>query len=937
LHYLHIPLVVGQPLDGLAWARSGEAIETGTGRTFAFAAQLALFIEGIAEQRPAVPFAHVLHLLHLFTQEGNAAVPGNTALRTAFNELKAPLRNAGGLAGVLCADLPGVADAPDGQETARWLATSTARECLAIYAPVLPIELPALDPLEFRRLILHRLQRYSADDLRHWLRHGSPPPLRTVPARLAEVVQRRPPTVAERLAGAVRERARLAGALGMVPTLLAALTLPPRRPADWALPLGGYADVTTTGHPERLLPSQFALEGDEFVRRFAERELLYFRREEPQHRLTEELVVVLDQGVRTWGAVRLGLAATVLALSKSAGPQRPFRLIVTSVSERVFDPLTDRSDELGIALEASDLTAHPAAALTTALGPSHSVLRDVVLLTHPRTLTESAVQTVAAQVPAATRLFAVSLEATGTVELAQLRHGHPVRLGGCRVDLTPVPPRTPPRLAPTDALPPWRGAIEPVPFPFAFGLNGKLVAVAFDAAGEWLAAVTPQGIVQVWKLDGTRHELLPRGFQGGQVIVLIDALLGVADGFAVCGRLAGEFVVVHYALAARQVTVYTLEKVVTTPARWAYLAELHCVVQWAPTNTHAAAVDLETGGVQLSASALQLRSPTDSGTSNIVSTLLNPSLTARARAAASQFPKLTYAPGSVGININDRLPHTPAPCVRFDAHHGRLHYDGPDPPWPPLEPHRDGQAQLVRAYPRAAQARGETLVVQTQWNELEPTSLWIWRGPAGQLVRRIEQARQRGLFTLSADGMRLAWQTGTCALAWIDLDTPTEEQALPPGQYHTQLRVELGDGWLLVDVGKGAHLLNWRDGPLRLGYHKSTVNTLAQLAVEEGFELTGQVADHGLLECVRYDARRFVAKAWGTLLVTVDVFGQVAVFAPQQNQRLVAMFHFFRKEVAGWMPDGTRFGPPALVGGPTTPACFERFGAALRAATGVGE
>ena len=37
---------------------------------------------------------------------------------------------------------------------------------------------------------------------------------------------------------------------------------------------GGYSDLTTRGAPERILPIQFALDGEEFIRRFAEGELL---------------------------------------------------------------------------------------------------------------------------------------------------------------------------------------------------------------------------------------------------------------------------------------------------------------------------------------------------------------------------------------------------------------------------------------------------------------------------------------------------------------------------------------------------------------------------------------------------------------------------------------------------------------------------------------
>ena len=74
---------------------------------------------------------------------------------------------------------------------------------------------------------------------------------------------------------------------------------------------GGYTDITTRGAPERILPIQFALDGEEFLRRFAERELLYFHREDVREPLTEELVILLDQGVRTWGDVRLLLSGAV--------------------------------------------------------------------------------------------------------------------------------------------------------------------------------------------------------------------------------------------------------------------------------------------------------------------------------------------------------------------------------------------------------------------------------------------------------------------------------------------------------------------------------------------------------------------------------------------------------------------------------------------------
>src|SRR5205823_4691807 len=114
--------------------------------------------------------------------------------------------------------------------------------------------------------------------------------------------------------------------------------------------------------------SQFALDDLEFVRRYAEKELLYFRREEPHARTEEELIVLLDQGVRTWGDVRLVLSAAVLALGRLAGRRGiRFRVAVTSSGERAADPLQLATEALGKLLEASDLTPHPGLALERVL------------------------------------------------------------------------------------------------------------------------------------------------------------------------------------------------------------------------------------------------------------------------------------------------------------------------------------------------------------------------------------------------------------------------------------------------------------------------------------------------------------------------------------------------------------------------------------------
>jgi hypothetical protein len=48
---------------------------------------------------------------------------------------------------------------------------------------------------------------------------------------------------------------------------------------------------------------------------------------------------------------------------------------------------------------------------------------------------------------------------------------------------------------------------------------------------------------------------------------------------------------------------------------------------------------------------------------------------------------------------------------------------------------------------------------------------------------------------------------------------------------------------------------------------------------------------------------------------------------------VACMLIFRRGKLAAWSPDGVRYGPPELTGGPETPAALDRLGDILRQAT----
>ena len=313
--YLRIPTDYAPFLEGLRWSAGGDAVEYADGQTFVLAPQVALFLEGLAGDRPPLHFAFVLHLLTLLGL-GKGTVRA-AELARAFHETGRSLRNAGALCAALCRRVPPVADPPD-----------VGLVCRRLGSPVLMAEfgqlraltagcrteaadsVPPLPAPAFEAAVLQALAPLAPDDLRHWLRHGRGP-LREAGARLARALPAGQPRTLGHLLAELTQCRRLAGAVPFVAQLVSALALPPRRLAHRELPLGGYADVATRGHPEQILPSQFVLEDPpapgqalapappgrlslEFIRRYAENELLYFRREEPHARVREVLVLLLD-------------------------------------------------------------------------------------------------------------------------------------------------------------------------------------------------------------------------------------------------------------------------------------------------------------------------------------------------------------------------------------------------------------------------------------------------------------------------------------------------------------------------------------------------------------------------------------------------------------------------------------------------------------------
>jgi hypothetical protein len=910
--YLSIPSGYG-PTDRLRWSKTGEAIETHEGRTFIFRANLPSFLEGIATQRPLFQFVYLLDLLHLLghSDEPWDGIPRRQCqiLREAYRGEGAPLRNAGAFFGSLCKGIPLAADLKNDGDLTKWLAA----------VPALPMyvwntaEKPPLDAVGFHQLIGNLIHDISEEELRHWFRFGRPA-LQDDAKRMAKAIEdsKPPATHGLSLDELLRQRPRLAGALPLVEKLVAALSLPPRRQPP-QLPLGGYADVTNRGEPERLLPSQFALDGDEFVRRFAEKELMYFRKEEPHRRTHEQIVLLLDQGVRTWGTVRLALSAAVLAFRDLAVRQKRRFLVrcSSSLAERA-DPSSCDLSTLVDHLEASDFSINPTGLLAAEASENELENADVVLLTHPRSLLDEPVKKRSSSLLSGNkRLFALAVDEEGLGQFSQMRGGEPAPISRFRLDFRETAP--PPVEAPLGRRS-WTGDVEAISFPFALGPFQKIVALAFDADSEHMLIATQRGYLHLYDLASGQVEMLPRGVLNGELLATVDVILGFHGGFVVTGKLGPEPVAVHYDLRRHKVKVRLMGTVGNLPTRWFGFAELDIVIvrQLRGVDIYHA-LEVRTGTV---IAALESSPPTNENVRLAYEEARDfalprpwiPTRVAEPHLTRPQFPFVIVRPKRGDFFL-------------FNSPLGKL--------WQLIE---DGQTVPFVGTQFHAQLAENTFAFAAQ---TESNSPLVWRlfhvADQVKLLGQHNLGKQEGkhdvqLCRLSPDGKLFAMPTKHEEITIRAVGEGGANRLVTArARLHSNLAVYLGETRLEIVFGRKRHAFSWREGPLEHQFRRMVGGALGQV----GMAVARRNLNHAQ---VRSDPLRFSAVASVDMEVLVDIAGQVIV-RDFRRDRLVCMFLIRRHEFAAWMPDGTRFGPTDLIGGPATPDALNRLGAALREAS----
>jgi hypothetical protein len=919
--YLAIPDEYSRWCGGLRWSADGEAVEYAAdepklGLTFAVRGAIAQFLEGFGSGTRTVHFAYVLHLLGLlgYGNRGRVADPRGAfdRLAQAFQDAGRPLRNAGALCASLCNSMPRKADPPDLREVCDFL-----RSGLNFRRPAVTAELPSLEPDELERRVIRWLNQLSDEELRHWLKYGRGP-IDDAAHAVTQEIQTLPRNLLAALA-LLEDRPRLAGVAPLVAHLNGALTLPARRLDPSVLPTGGYADVTSRGHPEQILPGQFALDGLEFIRRYAERELLYFHREEPRTTTQEELVLLVDQGIRTWGDVRLILAAAALALGKSSVRRKIPLFLATTANRGRPQELAQTTDEaLGILLEASDFSKSPASALENVLADRSERPRDLVLLTHPRSLMDPDVRTAARGIASGNRLFSITVGPDGRIELSEFRNGAPIVLTRCRVKV-PAEGGPPTDSSSQTSTSGWRGDVEPIGFPFRLGVLYPLAEgrYDFDHRGEWLIAVVGRlGLIYVWKVDGTHAEMVPRPLVDGKPLDTIEAVVGVRGGFVVAGRSGQNLVAAHYDFANRSCRTHLikppgppghLELAWSTRFEWLYAAAYHSIGARCSTNS------MLCGVVQLGPARPEVETSAS-----------EPSQTTARRAESISMLLSGASAGPIRILSEGSPLVMDGESVRLDREPGTVEARTSAGEWPPMTPRSDGKPSLRNGHILEARSGGETLALLVQ-QDSGRRGLLVFQRELGHVMGSYPIDGDAKGFALSQDGRLLARRAGKYR---IDVNSvggsPVARFATFRGRAHDRLLVNLGSSFLVCRSGRYVHIARWHGRAFK-------VESTNDEAEGDGLiqDLPTSVASVYLPAGGSYDRHRFISTCWAFgFRVLVDGLGQVSLL--NDHGGLIAMLYVFRRRFAAWLPDGTRLGPSDLIGGPATPDAAERIAETLK-------
>jgi hypothetical protein len=245
------------------------------------------------------------------------------------------------------------------------------------------------------------------------------------------------------------------------------------------------------------------------------------------------------------------------------------------------------------------------------------------------------------------------------------------------------------------------------------------------------------------------------------------------------------------------------------------------------------------------------------------------------------------------------------------------------PSWTPFRPTRDGKPRLAEF--NLTHARLDQDVVTLAGREAGTPKFLFFRGPDGAGMSVILDAASDERYQVSPNGRRVAYvrEKGNGVVVADTVGGPLIAAAYP-AKVHSNLEVAISTDpfRLIIRAGNYVHRIREEDSELR----HDTSSEGPNFELEPG--RSASVFEYD------YDRQRFpqgLMKRSGPLAAVVDRMGQIVL--TKLTGEVVAVFHVRREKIAAWIPDGTFWGDPALIGGPETPGGARKITAAIVQAT----
>lgn len=935
----------------LHWSLEDEALLLADGSVLCFRKELISFLQGYASVAKLSEFAHLTHfwqLVRFARGLGEGAYLKDIApLWDAYRSYKPKPRTLGVIAATLLRYLGAPPDVPDVDAVVELLDSPRQFEMLCQTHEQLrgadPIE-PGVEQVEAH--LAGALQGLGQARLDALMQHASQQ--EEAAPEGVEHPEFDPPTRFSSALDLLFQHERMQGAASYADELMGVVTLPHADDQEESGEPAGFAGFETKGDMSLLTPSAYAADEMEFLRRYAEGELTFFKRERMRVAAPSALVALLDLSARSYGESRLVLSGALRVLAAASERQRrPMLLFTQGLSEPV-DPMQLSFDELGALLQTPSLDLNPARLMAELAQDQRFEGARVLLLSGARNLDEAACKEAARALSAS----CASLAALLTTDDQHLLSG-PVRDGRFvertrfalkaqqreRADAKPV------ELAEQDTSTIWRGDAEHALSPFQLGVIGKVQASAVDHAGEHMLVVSDHGLLTLFACERD-PEHPPRAMLAGVgVLDRVREMIGVRAGFVVMGSIQGRDVIAHYhAGDVRRVRTWELADTLVSERKrvLGYDAKHHAIELGAFDHQAGNSGDLAATSLTLDGdqnSQAQALAPTNQRETE--HTALRVNLT---DGSCEWIQRATLYAHPQSVNVierrtadaaseatqpaSDQLFHDPAlgECML------RSQIEQADAK--PLVAQREGEKLLRHAQVRTAKRLGDQLALEVRSREGE-YHLCIADLALCRFVRASKLLGPLSALHLLADGRVIALlnEEGLELESASVVEGDENAQRLP--RFAPQpLALEASRYWLMMTAADGStHFVSWEGATLK-ALHSREARVAewflrgSRLGETQGVERAKSISPADLEQASATGILREALELPGGLVALVDHWGRV--WLKRAGGELIGALFARGPRLAAWMPDGTCYGPSSITGKAATRFALNRFAEALR-------